>query len=70
MCFKIVLGYLNVSTFPVLLKLFSVPLEHYLYTGSNGKTRDERFLVLDANGRFVEQGYKKAIQVQDTLSVV
>jgi hypothetical protein len=43
--------------------MFSVPLEHYLYTGSNGKTRDERFLVLDANGRFVEQGYKKAVQV-------
>ena len=40
-----------------------VPLEHFLYTGSNGKTRDERFLLLDANGRFLEQGYKKAVQV-------
>jgi hypothetical protein len=41
----------------------SVPLEHFLYTGSNGKTRDERFLLLDSNGRFLEQGYKRAVQV-------
>ena len=37
-----------------------VPLEHYLYTGNSGKTRDERFLLQDANGRFVTDGHKKA----------
>lgn len=29
-----------------------VPLQHYLYTGCGGKTKDERFLVLDAKGNF------------------
>ena len=37
-----------------------VPLEHYLYTGNSGKTRDERFLLQDANGRFLTEGHKKA----------
>ena len=37
-----------------------VPLEHYLYTGNSGKTRDERFLLQDANGRFLTDGHKKA----------
>ena len=37
-----------------------VPLEHYLYTGNSGKTRDERFLLQDANGKFLTDGHKKA----------
>ena len=37
-----------------------VPLEHYLYTGNSGKTRDERFLLQDANGRFLTDGHRKA----------
>ena len=33
-----------------------VPLEHYLYTGNSGKTRDERFLLQDAGGAFLKVG--------------
>jgi len=38
-----------------------VPLEHFLYTGSNGKSRDERFLLQDATGNFLQKGYNKAV---------
>eukprot|EP00092_Neocalanus_flemingeri_P012872 GFUD01013868.1.p1 GENE.GFUD01013868.1~~GFUD01013868.1.p1 ORF type:complete len:1217 (-),score=318.10 GFUD01013868.1:148-3798(-) len=38
-----------------------VPLEHYLYTGSSGKTRDERFLLQDAAGNFLQSGHNKAL---------
>jgi len=38
-----------------------VPLEHYLYTGSSGKTRDERFLLQDAGGTFLQSGHSKAL---------
>jgi len=41
-----------------------VPLEHFLYTGSNGKTRDERFLLQDATGNFLERGYAKAVDAK------
>lgn len=33
-----------------------VPLEHYLYTGSGGKSKDEVFLVLDSEGNFSKKG--------------
>lgn len=33
-----------------------VPLEHFLYTGSNAKTRDELFLIQDASGQFLQSG--------------
>lgn len=33
-----------------------VPLEHYLYTGSTGKTKDERFLIVNAEGTFIPKG--------------
>ncbi|XP_059053154.1 superkiller complex protein 2 [Achroia grisella] len=38
-----------------------VPLCHYLYTGSNGKTKNERFLVLDHDGQFQLRGYNEAV---------
>ena len=38
-----------------------VPLEHFLYTGDSGKTKDERFLILDSSGSFVKVGYDKAV---------
>jgi len=41
-----------------------VPLEHFLYTGSNGKTRDERFLLQDAAGNFLQTGHAKAVQAK------
>ena len=34
-----------------------VPLEHYLYTGVTGKSQDERFLIVNADGAFVPKGY-------------
>ena len=37
-----------------------VPLEHFLYTGKDGKTRDEIFLLQEASGVFLEAGHRKA----------
>ena len=37
-----------------------VPLEHYLYTGTDGKSKDEIFLLQDASGKFLETGHRKA----------
>ena len=41
-----------------------VPLEHYLYTGSSGKTRDERFLLQDAGGTFLNSGHGAACRAK------
>ncbi|XP_066938554.1 superkiller complex protein 2 [Macrobrachium rosenbergii] len=38
-----------------------VPLEHFLYTGTGGKTKDDRFLLVDANGNFITKGYNDAV---------
>ena len=38
-----------------------VPLEHYLYTGKGGKSKDERFLIVDSNSQFVTRGYNDAV---------
>jgi antiviral helicase SKI2 len=40
-----------------------VPLEHFLYTGSSGKTRDERFLLQDAEGNFLQHGHAKVVSI-------
>lgn len=37
-----------------------VPLKHYLYTGHNRETKKEMFLLVDADGRFVNKGYQDA----------
>lgn len=37
-----------------------VPLEHYLYTGCGGKTKDDLFLVVDEKSNFLMDGYRKA----------
>ncbi|EFX70704.1 hypothetical protein DAPPUDRAFT_256821 [Daphnia pulex] len=41
-----------------------VPLEHYLYTGLTGKSKDERFLIVNAEGAFVPKGYKAAMEAK------
>lgn len=41
-----------------------VPLEFYLYTGSVGKTQDDRFLLVDATGKFLSTGYNKAVDAK------
>ncbi|KAM3962423.1 superkiller complex helicase subunit twister [Aphomia sociella] len=38
-----------------------VPLCHYLYTGTNGKTKNERFLVVDHESQFQLRGYNEAV---------
>ncbi|CAH0756347.1 unnamed protein product [Diatraea saccharalis] len=38
-----------------------VPLCHYLYTGSGGKSKHERFLVIDQEGNFQLRGYNEAV---------
>ncbi|GJQ84402.1 tst [Trypoxylus dichotomus] len=37
-----------------------VPLQHYLYTGTGGSTKNNRFLVLNEANTWVQEGYKKA----------
>ncbi|KAL7016749.1 hypothetical protein ACKWTF_010116 [Chironomus riparius] len=37
-----------------------VPLQHFLYTGNGGKSRDDIFLLVDENGKFLQEGYEKA----------
>ncbi|XP_037294203.1 helicase SKI2W-like [Manduca sexta] len=38
-----------------------VPLCHYLYTGSGGKSKHERFMVVDQDGNFQLRGYNEAV---------
>ena len=33
-----------------------VPLEHYLYTGAGGKSKNEMFLILDSKGDYRKNG--------------
>ncbi|XP_011639222.1 helicase SKI2W [Pogonomyrmex barbatus] len=42
-----------------------IPLLHYLYTGTDGKTKDDKFLVLDGNGLFLLDGWYKATNASD-----
>lgn len=37
-----------------------VPLRHFLYTGNGGKSRDDIFMLVDENGKFLTEGYEKA----------
>ncbi|KAG0710204.1 Helicase SKI2W [Chionoecetes opilio] len=38
-----------------------VPLEHFLYTGTGGRSKDDRFLLVDARSTFVTKGYNDAL---------
>jgi antiviral helicase SKI2 len=33
-----------------------VPLQHYLYAGSGGKSKQELFLIVEEGGKFIESG--------------
>ncbi|XP_071447333.1 superkiller complex protein 2 [Hetaerina americana] len=39
-----------------------VPLEHYIYTGTGGSTKDNCFLILDSTGKFLQEGYHNALE--------
>lgn len=41
-----------------------VPLEHFLYTGTGGRSKDDRFLLVDARGTFVTKGYNDALEAK------
>ncbi|KYO19114.1 helicase SKI2W [Alligator mississippiensis] len=41
-----------------------VPLEHFLYTGNSPRTQDQLFLLLDARGTFLTQGYYAALEAK------
>ncbi|KAK6750611.1 hypothetical protein RB195_002533 [Necator americanus] len=44
-----------------------VPLEHYLYTGQDGKTKKDLFKIVDMNGSWLDVGYKKALEAKNAL---
>lgn len=37
-----------------------VPLQHFLYVGCGGKSRDDIFMIVDENGKFRPENYDKA----------
>ncbi|EDX14107.1 helicase SKI2W [Drosophila simulans] len=39
-----------------------VPLTHFLYTGAGGKSRDDIFLLVDAQGKYLQSNYEKAVE--------
>lgn len=39
-----------------------VPLMHYLYTGSGGKSKNDIFLLVDEQGRFLQDNYAQAVE--------
>lgn len=41
-----------------------VPLEHYLYTGQDGKTKKDLFKIVDMSGSWLDIGYKKALETK------
>lgn len=41
-----------------------VPLEHYLYTGTDAKSIDQRYKFIDSSSQFVVEGYKKALDAK------
>ncbi|XP_034112849.1 helicase SKI2W [Drosophila albomicans] len=45
-----------------------VPLMHYLYTGAGGKSRDDMFLLVDAQGRYLQGNYEKAVERKKEMS--
>ncbi|XP_015116157.1 helicase SKI2W [Diachasma alloeum] len=45
-----------------------VPLKHYLYAGTDGKTRNDRFLVLDGDGQFNLDNWYKIKTLKDGKS--
>lgn len=37
-----------------------VPLAHFLYTGTGGSSKNDRFLIMDSDEKFLKEGYFKA----------
>lgn len=45
-----------------------VPLMHYLYTGAGGKSRDDIFLLVDAQGKYLQGNYERAVERKKEMS--
>ncbi|XP_053945206.1 SKI2 subunit of superkiller complex protein [Anastrepha ludens] len=39
-----------------------VPLMHYLYTGCGGKSKDDIYLLVDADGNYLQKNYERAVE--------
>jgi len=52
------------KTYVVYTTKRPVPLEHYLYTGCDKKSIDEKFLFIDVNGHLLQQGYQQALNAK------
>ena len=37
-----------------------VPLQHFLYLGRDSKTKNQRFMIVDSDGKFLNETYKEA----------
>uniref|UniRef100_A0A182QLV6 Helicase SKI2W n=1 Tax=Anopheles farauti TaxID=69004 RepID=A0A182QLV6_9DIPT len=42
-----------------------VPLEHYLYTGFGGKSKDDSFLIVNEHSQFEQGGYRRAKEAHE-----
>ncbi|OXU24095.1 hypothetical protein TSAR_004469 [Trichomalopsis sarcophagae] len=45
-----------------------VPLQHYLYTGCDKKSKDQLFLLVDKDGKFIRSSIKEAIAIKKEQS--
>ncbi|CAD5218833.1 unnamed protein product [Bursaphelenchus okinawaensis] len=45
-----------------------VPLEHFIYTGQNAKTRDQKFLIKDADSNMHPENYQKAKEAKEKIN--
>ncbi|CAD6198058.1 unnamed protein product [Caenorhabditis auriculariae] len=44
-----------------------VPLEHFLYTGQDGKTKKDLFRIIDSTGTWLTKGYNEAVEAKEKL---
>ncbi|OAD60373.1 Helicase SKI2W [Eufriesea mexicana] len=42
-----------------------IPLQHYLYTGTDGRTKNDKFLVMNENGQFLLEQWHKATNAKN-----
>ncbi|CAG2106677.1 unnamed protein product, partial [Medioppia subpectinata] len=51
------------KTYVVSTSKRPVPLQHYLYMGRDGKSKNDRHMIVDENGLFINDNYKKCEQI-------
>ena len=50
----------NRPTYVVSTSKRPVPLQHFLYTGRDGKSKNQKFMIVGADGKFLFDNYKEA----------